>query len=135
MELDKVLLEKVDALYFDLEELFYELAETKKFELTPYITKRLYDILLKYNNVKTELAKTYKIENIPRTVKYDPLEPMLSLIIDALTLVQSFYYKLLNGNIDMETLFAIDNIMSRIQRTICSSTIFILFFNTFYLHL
>ena len=44
MELDRVLLEKVEALYFNLEELFYELAETKKFELTPYVTKRLYDI-------------------------------------------------------------------------------------------
>jgi len=118
MELDRVLLEKVEALYFNLEELFYELAETKKFELTPYVTKRLYDILMKYNNVKTELAKTYKIENISRTIKYDPLEPMLSLIIDALTLVQSLHQELLNGNIDMETLFVLDNIMSRIQRTI-----------------
>ena len=118
MELDRVLLEKVEALYFDIEELFYELAEIKKFEPTPYITKRLYDILTKYNNVKTELAKTYRIENTSRNVKYDPLEPMLSLIICALTLVQSLYQELLNGNIDMETLFVLDNIMSRIQRTI-----------------
>jgi len=44
MELDRVLLEKVEALYFNLEELFYELADTKKFELTSYVTKRLYDI-------------------------------------------------------------------------------------------
>jgi len=117
MELDRVLLEKVEALYFNLEELFYELAETKN-ELTPYVTKRLYDIVLKYNNAKTELAKTYKLENISRDIKYDPLEPMLSLIIDALTLVRSLYQELLNGNIDMETLFVLDNTMSRIQRTI-----------------
>ena len=117
MELDRVLLEKVEALYFNLEELFYELAETKN-ELTPYVTKRLYDIVLKYNNAKTELAKTYKLENISRDIKYDPLEPMLSLIIDALTLVRSLYQELLNGNVDMETLFVLDNTMSRIQRTI-----------------
>ena len=117
MELDRVLLEKVEALYFNLEELFYELAETKN-ELTPYVTKRLYDIVLKYNNAKTELAKTYKLENISRDIKYDPLEPMLSLIIDALTLVRSLYQELLNGNIDIETLFVLDNTMSRIQRTI-----------------
>jgi|GEM_PF-1877203 len=124
MESDRVLLDKVGDLYFNLEELFYELAETKKFELTPYITKRLYDILMKYNNVKTELAKTYKIENISSTVKYDQLEPILSLIINALTLVQSLYQELLNGNIDIETLFVLDNLMSKIQRTILFSHYF-----------
>ena len=124
MESDRVLLDKVGDLYFNLEELFYELAETKKFKLTPYITKRLYDILMKYNNVKTELAKTYKIENISSTVKYDQLEPILSLIINALTLVQSLYQELLNGNIDIETLFVLDNLMSKIQRTILFSHYF-----------
>jgi len=118
MELDRALLEKVETLYFNLEELFYELAETKKFELTPYVTKRLYDILMKYNNMKTELAKTYQVEIKPRTTKYDPLVPMFHLIIDALTLVQSLYQELLNGDIDIETLSVLDNIMSRIQRTI-----------------
>jgi len=118
MELDRALLEKAEALYFNLEELFYELAEIKKFELTPYVTKRLYDILMKYNNMKTELAKTYQIEIKSRTTKYDPLVPMFHLIIDALTLVQSLYHELLNGNIDIETLSVLDNIMSRIQRTI-----------------
>ena len=117
-EQDKQLLEKVEFLYFSLEELFYELSETKKFELTPYVTKRLYDILMKYNNVKTELTKTYQVDVKSRTIKYDPLVPMFHLIIDALTLVQSFHQELLNGNIDIETIFVLDNIMSRIQRTI-----------------
>jgi hypothetical protein len=118
IEQNKQLLEKVEFLYFSLEELFYELAEAKKFELTPYVTKRLYDILMKYNNVKTELTKTYQVDVKSRTIKYDPLVPMFHLIIDALTLVQSFHQELLNGNIDIETIFVLDNIMSRIQRTI-----------------
>jgi hypothetical protein len=118
IEQNKQLLEAVELLYFTLEDLFYELAETKNFELTPYVVKRLYDILTKYNNVKTELEKTYQIEHISRTTKCDPLISMFHLIIDALTMVQLFYQEILNGKIDMETLFVLDNIMSRIQRTI-----------------
>jgi len=115
---DSALLEKVETLYFNLEELFYEFAETKIFELTPQVVKKLYYILTLYNDVKTELTKTYKIDILPRNIEYVPLTPIFSLIIDALTLVQSFYQELLNDNIDIETLFVLDNTMSRIQRTI-----------------
>ena len=115
---NKLLLEKVDALYFSLEELFYNLVGHKKFSITPYVAKRMYSILAKYNDVKTELIKTYQIEKQSRIIKYDPLEPMFNLIIDALTLTQTLYQELLNENIDVETLFVLDNIMSRIQRTI-----------------
>jgi len=115
---DSALLEKVETLYFNLEELFYEFAETKIFELTPQVVKKLYYILTLYNDVKTELTKTYKIDILPRNIEYVPLTPMFSLIIDALTLVQSLYQELLNDNIDIETLFVLDNTMSRIQRTI-----------------
>jgi len=118
MEQNTLLIEKVENLYCSLEDLFYELAETKKFELTPYTTKRLYDILMKYNDVKIELTKTYNIESLSRTIKYDLLTSMFSLIIDALTLVFSLYHELLDGDIDVETLFVLDNIISRIQRTI-----------------
>jgi len=114
---NKLLLEKVDALYFSLEELFYNLVGHKKISLTPYVAKRMYSILAKYNDVKTELIKTYQIEKQSRIIKYDPLEPMFNLIIDALTLTQTLYQELLNENIDVETLFVLDNIMSRIQRT------------------
>ena len=115
---DSALLEKVETLYFNLEELFYEFAETKIFELTPQVVKKLYYILTLYNDVKTELTKTYKIDILPRNIEYVPLTPIFSLIIDALTLVQSLYQELLNDNIDIETLFVLDNTMSRIQRTI-----------------
>jgi len=118
-----LLRDRVGVLYFNLEELFHELAESKKFELTPQVTKKLYDILTLYNELKIELIKTHKVE-IPTNTKDDPLTPIFSLIIDALTLVRSLYHGLLNNSINVETLFILDNIMSRIQRTI-------LFFNYF----
>jgi len=119
IEQDSQILEKIESLYFNIEQLFYELDETKKFELTPYIAKRLYDILAKYNDVKTELIKTYNEKTISRNIKYDQLTPMFHLIIDALTLSQSLYHELLlNNSVDIETMFVLDNVMSRIQRTI-----------------
>ena len=117
------LIEKVDNLYFNLEELFHELDETKKFELTPQVTKRLYNIITLYNDLKTELTKTYKID-LPRKTKDDPLTTMFSLIVDALTLVRSLYHGILNNSIDAETLSTLDNIMSRIERTILFSYYF-----------
>ena len=118
IEQSSLLLKKVELLYFDIEELFYQLDETKKFELTPLVAKKLYNILTIYNDIKTELIKTYQICILQKNIEYDPLTPMFSLIIDALTLVQSLYHGLLNDNIDIETLTLLDNIMSRIQRTI-----------------
>jgi len=120
IEQNKQLLDKVDALHFDLEVLFYDLSETKKFELTPQVTKKLYEILTKYKEFKTELIETYKVEIIPRSVKvkYDPLSPMFSLITEALTLSQSIHHGMLSNNLDMETISSLDNIMDRIERTI-----------------
>jgi len=120
MEQNKQLLEKVELLYFSLEELFYESAETNKFELTQQVTKKLYEILTKYKEFKTELVETYKVEIMPRSVKikYDPLSPMFTLIAEALTLVQSIHHGLLSNNLDMETISVFDDIMSRIERTI-----------------
>jgi len=118
IEQSNILLEKMELLYFSLEDLFYELDETKKIELTQQVTKKLYDILSLYKDFKIEFTKTYNIEILLRDTKYDPLEPMFNLIIDASILAYSIYQELLNDNIDKETLFILDNIMSRIQRTI-----------------
>jgi len=112
------LIEKLGKLYLTIEELFHELSETKKFELTPQFVRKLYDALTLYNDMKTELTNTYGV-NLQENTKYDPLEPMFHLIIDSLMLVQSLYYELLlSENTDVSTLFVLDNIMSRIQRTI-----------------
>jgi hypothetical protein len=45
IEQNSLLQEKLGELYFSLEELFYEFAEIKKFELTPQVVRRLYNIL------------------------------------------------------------------------------------------
>ena len=119
IEQNSLLQEKLGELYFSLEELFYEFVEIKKFELTPQVVRRLYNILSLYNDIKTELANAYKIDLQKEDSKYDPLTPIFNLIIEAITLVQSLYYNLLNNNvIDIETLSVLKNIMSRIQRTI-----------------
>jgi len=120
IEQNKSLLDKAEALHFDLEVLFYDLFETNKLELTLQVTKKLYEILTKYKEFKTEIIETYKVEIMPRSikVKYDPLSPMFSLITEALTLSQSIHHGLLSNSLDMETISSLDDIMSRIERTI-----------------
>jgi len=90
------------------------------------VTKRLYDILTKYKEFKTELIETYKVEIMPRSVKvkYDQLSPMFTLITEALTMAQSIHHGLLSNSLDVETMSAFDDIMSRIERTILFSHYF-----------
>ncbi|MFP3257162.1 MAG: hypothetical protein RXO36_05135 [Candidatus Nanopusillus acidilobi] len=88
----------------------------------------MHDILTLYKDFKTELTKVCQVETYqldqPRNSKDDPLTPVFSLITDALILVRSLYQELLNGDIDTETMFILDNIMSRIERTILFSYYF-----------
>jgi len=97
----------------------------KPFELTPYIVRKLNNMLMLYNDTKTELMKTYPIESLHRSMEHDSPASIYSFLIDAIILMQLLCLEIVKGNIDIETLSLLDKTMNKIQGTL----LFFYYFN------